>query len=389
MVTLIRSLLVSLLVSLLFVLTTIISGCSTSDSQAPIRLGVVLPLSGTFQIYGQQGLNGLMLAVEQINAKGGVLGRPLELVVEDNNTNPAESVRLSRQLIQVQDVFALFGPVSSSARFAMQEVADKFQVPQFYGIDYEGRHFSRYLICYSTIPEHYINPLIPYLLETSGPNFYVFGYDYVWPHNMSERIRQESERLGGAIKGIEFTPFGVSDYSATFARIKASGADNLMLILPGGDGFNFLKQMRKFDFGREISTVAFAADESYLDAVDVQDLEGVLTALHFFSSWQSDSAKTFVDSYVDRFGSDQPATYSSKSHYDMVYLLTAAIEKVGVVEREQVIDALSGLTRYNGKEQIKLREDHHFDLPMYLAQFKQGRLDVIKDLGRISPADQR
>lgn len=379
----------SLLVSVLLVLMTSISGCSNTEPQTPIRLGVVLPLSGTFQIYGQQGLNGLILAVEQINAKGGVLGRPLELMVKDNNTNPAQSVRLSRELIQVQNVFALFGPVSSSARFAMQQVADKFQVPQFYGIDYEGRHFNRYLICYSTIPEHYINPLIPYLLETSGPSFYVFGYDYIWPHNMSERIRQESERLGGVIKGVEFTPFGVVDYSATFERIKASGADNLMLILPGGDGFNFLKQMGQFDFGREISTVAFAADESYLAAVDAQDLNGVLTALHFFSSWKSDSAKTFVGSYEARFGSDRPVTYSSKSHYDMVYLLKAAIEKAGIVEREKAIDALSGLTRYEGKEQIKLRDDHHFELPMYLAQFQQGRLDVIKDLGKISPADQR
>lgn len=363
---------------------------SCSSPKSPIKVGVVLPLSGPFQIYGEYGLNGARLAVEEINSEGGVLGgHPIELVIRDNATSPAKSVQFSRELIQIEDVFALMGPVSSAARYAMSEVATEYKIPQLYGIDYEGGHYSRYLVCYSTIPEHYVNPLIPYLMQHVGNAFYIFGYDYIWPHQMSERIIQEVNREGGVITGVEFTPFGVQDFTPVLERIKQSGANSLMLVLPGADGFAFLNQMSKFSFDREIKTVAFAADETYLSAVQPQALNGVLTALHFVSSWESPSFKVFVNSYKDRYGETVPATYSSKSHYDLIYLLKSAIEKNGSLDREEVIDQLSGLSLYTGKEKVRLREDHHFDLPMYLAEFENNSLSVIQPLGAIYPADQR
>jgi branched-chain amino acid transport system substrate-binding protein/urea transport system substrate-binding protein len=374
----------------LFLIFSALLLSSCSAPKEPIKVGVVLPLSGPFQIYGEYGLNGARLAVEEINAAGGVLnGHPLELVVRDNNTSPAKSVQFSRELIQIEDVFALMGPVSSAARYAMSEVASTYKIPQLYGIDYEGGHYSRYLVCYSTIPEHYVNPVIPYLLEHSGNSFYIFGYDYIWPHKMSERIVQEVVEQKGVISGVEFTPFEVKDYSAVFERIKASGAVNLMLILPGADGFEFLNQMSNFSFGREMKTVAFAADETYLSEVKPEALNGVLTALHFFSSWQSNTFRQFVGTYQNRFGTKTPATYSSKSHYDLIYLLKKSIEKAGVLDREKAVDNLGDLSLYRGSEKITLREDHHFDLPMYLAEFGDESLTVIKRLGTISPIDQK
>ncbi len=363
---------------------------SCSSDKPPIRVGVVLPLSGAFQIYGEQGLKGAQLAVEKINAEGGVLGGyPLELVVRDNETIPAEAVRYSRELIQIENVFALLGPVSSSARYAMSEVAAQHKVPQLYGIDYEGEHYNRYLICYSTIPEHYVSPIIPYLNDNYGGSFYIFGYDYIWPHKMSDRILSEVEKVGGVVSGIEFTPFAVKDYTPVFQRIEASGARNLLLILPGNDGFNFLTQMSKFSFGRPLTTFAFAADESYLKAVPSEALDGVYTALHFISSWQSPAFQRFVAQYQERFGEQVSVTYSSKSHYDLIYLLKSAIEKAGSLDREQAASALQGLKLYSGQETVALREDHHFDLPMFLGQFNQKSLNVIKPLGTIRPSDQR
>lgn len=363
---------------------------SCSTRKEPIKIGVVLPLSGPFQIYGEYGLNGARLAVEQINEAGGVLnGHPFELIIRDNNTNPVKAVQHSRELIQIEDVFALMGPVSSAARYAMSEVATEYKVPQLYGIDYEGGHFSRYLVCYSTVPEHYVSPLIPYLLEHSGNSFYIFGYDYIWPHQMSERIKQEVAVNNGTVVGVEFTPFAVRDYSSVLERIKQSGAVNLMLILPGEDGFEFLQQMSEFSFDRAIRTVAFAADETYLNAVKPQALEGVLTALHFFSSWEAEAFSRFVSHYQHRYGANTPVTYSSKSHYDLVYLLKSAIEKANTLDRENVVDELGALSLYSGKEKISSRKDHHFDLPMYLAEFKKNALTVVQPLGIISPADQR
>ncbi|USD34421.1 MULTISPECIES: substrate-binding protein [Vibrio] len=362
---------------------------SCLPQQPNIKLGVVLPLTGSFSIYGQQALKGAQLAVDQINAQGGVLNRQLELVIRDNQTDPAKTVKYSRELVQQNQVFALFGPVSSAARYAMAEVAETFYTPLFYGIDYEGRHYSRYLICYSTIPEHYIEPIVPYLIENIGKNFYIFGYDYIWPHRMAKSIVKSVSTHQGNVTDIEFTPFGIKDFTPVFERIKESGAETLMLILPGADGFTFLSQMKSFDFGRDVQVVAFAADETYLSNLDNDSLEGILTALHFFSSNDDPILQKFVNDYKAHHGTESVVTYSSKAHYDLIYLLQAAIEQAGVVDKEAVINQLPGLTLYEKDLAIKLRDDHHFELPMYLGQFAAGQLNVIERLGIIKPEDQR
>ncbi|MGD8110543.1 substrate-binding protein [Vibrio sp. TRT 17S01] len=362
---------------------------SCSPAKEPIKVGVVLPLTGTFAVYGQQALKGAQLAVDQINAQGGVLGRPLSLIVKDNQTDPAKTVAFSRELVQVENVFALLGPVSSSSRYAMSEIADEFKTPMLYGIDYEGRHFSRYLICYSTIPEHYITPVVPYLTENVGDKFYIFGYDYIWPHKMSEHIVEEVDRNHGQVTNVEFTAFGVENYQPVFQRIKDSGAQTLMLILPGADGFQFLSQMANFDFGRNIQVVAFAADETYLSNVDSAALNGVLTALHFFNELDTSTAQKFVEDYRKFHGYESVVTYSSKSHYDLMFILKKAIEASGEFNKETTVNQLQNITLYDGDAKVSLRVDHHFNLPMYLGQFNNGDLTVIKNLGIITPQDQR
>lgn len=181
-----------------------------AQSASPIKIGVVLPQSGDFAAFGILGIQGAQLAVDEINAQGGVLnGKSFELVIGDSQSDPNVSVRLMRKFIQEEDVFAILGPVSSSARNAMVEVAKQFKVPLLYGIDYEGGQFERYLFCYSPIPDHVIAPLIPYLTEQeNSKKFYIFGYDYEWPHGMAKAVENAVSKVNGQVVGTEFTPFG-------------------------------------------------------------------------------------------------------------------------------------------------------------------------------------
>ncbi|NOI79667.1 ABC transporter substrate-binding protein [Vibrio tubiashii] len=365
----------------------ILLGCT--EPITPIKVGVVLPLTGTFSVYGEKALKGAQLAVEQINAGGGVNNRQIELIVRDNHTDPAKTVAYTRELIQQHNVHALLGPVSSSARYVMSELANKYQIPMLYGVDYEGGHYEDYLICYSSIPEHYIDPVIPYFIAKNQQKYFIFGYDYIWPHKMSQRIKQAVDTNGGEITGVEFTAFGVTDYRPVLKRLEASNSDVLMLILPGTDGFEFIQQFRRYPFSRPIEVVAFAADETYLTAVDTELLEGIYTPLHFFSDLQTDFTKKLTKQYRQFHGNDEIITYSAKAHYDLIYLLKAAIEKSDLATHQQVMNNLHGLTRYSGNEKIHLREDNHFDLPVYLGQYRQGELKVIKNFGVITPPDQR
>lgn|GEM_PF-286896 len=366
----------------------LLAGCD-SPPVPPIKIGVVVPLSGDYGIYGKAAKQAAQLAVEQINAAGGVLeGQQLELVVRDNRTDPELAVNQARDLINTDGVLALLGPVSSKVREAMLPVSEAQQVPLLYGMDYEGGQFSPWLICYSPVPAHSIAPVVPFMEQAFGKRFYIFGYDYVWPHKMAEAIEQAVIAAGGEVVGKEFTPFGRPDFSDVIHRIQEADTDNLMLLLPGSDGFAFIRQAYIMGASRKFKTLAFAADENYLFALRSTELEGIYTVAHFFSDTAAPRARAFSGAYARRYP-DDVATYTAKAHYDLIYLLARAINATGSKDKAAIVKAMENIRLDNEGTAIQMRADHHFNLPMYLAQFERGGLWVKRSLGLIEPPDQR
>jgi len=377
-------------VMVLVVILSFVVVLPATAGDKPIKIGVVLPLSGGFEIYGNLGVRGAKMAVAEINAAGGVLGgRPLELIIEDNKTDPKTAVEKAKKLILRNKVVAVMGPVSSAARDAMTPVAEKYKTPLLYGIDYEGGVCNRYVFLYSAIPDHDMDKLIPYMAEKYGKSFYIFGYDYVWPHKMTEAIKRNVDKIGGEIAGIEYTPFGVKDYAPTIQKISKSGAKILMLIVPGADGFTFIKQFADFGLKEKIKIVALASDENYLLALTPGQSEGIFTALPFLASLNKPEASDFVTRQKKMFGPDTVVTWATGSHYGLVMLLKEAIEKAGSDDREKIIDNMGDLTITVGNGQETMRaSDHHMILNMLIGKFTGGKLVVEKDLGAITPADQ-
>ena len=377
-------------VMVLVVILSFVVVLPATAGDKPIKIGVVLPLSGGFEIYGNLGVRGAKMAVAEINAAGGVLGgRPLELIIEDNKTDPKTAVEKAKKLILRDKVVAVMGPVSSAARDAMTPVAEKYKTPLLYGIDYEGGVCNRYVFLYSAIPDHDMDKLIPYMAEKYGKSFYIFGYDYVWPHKMTEAIKRNVDKIGGEIAGIEYTPFGVKDYAPTIQKISKSGAKILMLIVPGADGFTFIKQFADFGLKEKIKIVALASDENYLLALTPGQSEGIFTALPFLASLNKPEASDFVTRQKKMFGPDTVVTWATGSHYGLVMLLKEAIEKAGSDDREKILDNMGDLTITVGNGQETMRaSDHHMILNMLIGKFTGGKLVVEKDLGAITPADQ-
>ncbi|MCD4741876.1 MAG: substrate-binding protein, partial [Desulfobacteraceae bacterium] len=368
---------------LIIILLSAFGAClylSKTTAKRSVKIGVVLPLSGDFQTYGRYGVQGAKMAVDEINKTGGVLnGRRLELIIEDNKTDPNIAVKQIRKLIQEDDVIAVMGPVSSTARDAMARVAKQFKTPLLYGISYEGNKYNRYLFCYSPIPDHVITPLVPFMAENYGQSFYIFGYDYVWPHKMTEAIKREVKKLNCKISGVEFTPFGIKDFSLTLKKIKESGADVLMLILPGPDGFRFIRQFNESGLRKHVKIVAIASDETSLQALPPEELEGIITNVHFLNSLESKEAKSFVDRQKKMFGNNTVVTYSTESHYGLIKLLQKAIENAGTIDKEKIIDAMENLAITVGNGSVTMREDHHMNLNMIISEFTAGKLIAKKN----------
>lgn len=369
-------------------ITLLITGCD-SQPDSPIKVGVVIPLSGDYSIYGKAAKQGAQLATEEINAAGGLLGgRSLELVIRDNKTSPERSASQAQALINTSGVVALMGPVSSSAREAILPISETAQVPLLYGVGYEGGQYSPWLIYYSSVPAHNVDPVVPFLKDAFGKRFYIFGYDYLWPHKMANAIEQAVAAAGGEVVGVEFTPFGRPDFSDVIQRIQAAKTDNLMLILPGSDGFAFIRQAYTMGASKHFQTLAFAADENYLFALRSNELEGIYTVSHFFSDTAAPRARAFSGAYARRYP-DDVATYTAKAHYDLIQLLAKAITQTGSEDRAAIVRAMESITLNDGSTPIQMRADHHFDLPMYLAKFERGGLWIKKSFGVIRPPDQR
>ena len=359
-------------------------------SKSPVKIGIVLPLSGAEELFGSQGLQGAEMAAAEINAAGGVLGgRPVELIIEDEKTDLKTAVAKTEKVIHQDKVIAVMGPTSSAHRNAMIEICTKHKTPLLYATDYEGGCCYRYLFCYSPIPDHYVKPLIPFLMEKRGKSFYVIGADYVWPIKIGEAIKKEVLQSGGSIVGEEFLPFDTKGFKSNLQRIAASKANHVVMMLLGSDGQIFIKQFAALGLQKNITLTVMAFNENYMVGLTQEELEGIVTCAPFLANMDRPETKNFVSRQKEMFGPNTVVSYFAESHYGLIMFLKNAIEKAETDDKERVIDSMGDQTLIIGNGPVTLRaSDHHMILNMLIAEVKGGNLVMSKYIGPVAPEDQ-
>jgi ABC-type branched-subunit amino acid transport system substrate-binding protein len=333
-------------------------------------------------LFGQQGVQGAQMAVAEINAAGGVLGgHKFELIIEDNKTDPKTSAEKTKKLIMKDKVDAILGPITSANRNAMLPFIERYKTTLLYATDYEGGACSRYLFNYSAVPDHYIKPFIPYLAKNYGNSFYLFGSDYVWPHKMNEAIKKSIIAGGGTIVAEEYTPFGVKDFAPTIDKIVKSGADVLILTVPGADGQTLVKQMNEFGAKAKVKIAFMGFNDNYMSGLTGDQANGVITCNHFIQSLDRPESINFVERQKKMFGDNAIVSFYADSHYGIIMLFKKAIEKAQSLDREKIIDAMPGLSVVAGNGQVTMLEDHHMTLNMLIAEVIDGKLQMKEYIG--------
>ena len=354
-----------------------------------IKVGVLQPLSGGLENLGQQGVQGTQLAIEEANDAGGVLGRRLEPVIADDKTDPKTAVERTRELIQRDQVVAIFGPVTSANRDAIQPTIDRFKTPLFYATDYEGGVCDRYIICYSGLPDQWVSPFVPFLRQNYGDTFYLFGSDYVWPRKMNEAVRTAAEAAGGRIVGEEYTPFGVKDFTSTVRKIEQSGATVLMLDVVGADAITFVKQFVAAGGKTKTKLAWLGYSENYIPGLTRDESEGIVTVANFISTLQKPEARAFVTKVRKRFGDRAIVSNTVDAHYMLARFFIEGVRRAGAVDKEKIIDAVSGFSLQSGNGMVRLRtEDRHADLNVVIAETRDQKQTLLKDLGRVKASNQ-
>src|SRR3954451_8993061 len=226
-----------------------------ANSAEPIKIGAVLPFSGGVELYGRQAKIGLDLAAKDINAAGGILGRPVEVVYSDDKTDPAVATDATRKLIERDGAVALVGPITSRNLDAIVPVVESLKTPLLYATNYEGGKCSRYIFSFSTVPNQELAQLLPYMNRTFGNTYFMLGADRAWPHNMFAAAEPIIAKLGGRVVGKEFTTGKETDFGPVIGRIAASKAKVLLFALKG-DGLNFIPQADELGLLKS-TTIAF------------------------------------------------------------------------------------------------------------------------------------
>lgn len=355
----------------------------------PIRIAAVLPLSGAEQLFGSQGLQGARMAIAEINAAGGLLGRPVELLERDQQTDTALAVRLTQDAIRDDGVLAVLGPTSSADRDAMLAVCERHHVPLLYATDYEGGQCSRYLFCYSPIPEHYVEPLVPYLMRLAGPDFAIIGADYVWPRSIGASVEAAVSTAGGRIVSSEFLPLDHAHFDDQLGRIADARPDVVVVVLLGTTGQEFLRQFAAHELPHRPTLAVMAFNENYMMGLEPEQVEGIVTAVPFLATLERPETVSFVRRQKAMFGPDTVVSYFAESHYGLLMFLADAVTAAGTDDPERVIDAMGDRTRVVGNGAVTLRaEDHHMVLNMVIAAVRGGELVQTDYVGPVAPRDQ-
>src|SRR5437773_2704587 len=192
-----------------------------------IKVGVITDQTGALSFLGIANANVAKMVINDINAKGGLLGRRIDLYLEDSATTDSAAEAKATKLVQQDQVDVIFGGIYSSTRQAIKGPAvvngKKLYI---YPEQYEGQECDPLIFCTGPVPAQQVEPLIPWLMQQTGAkNFYLPSADYIWPHTLNKKVREVATANGGAVVGEEYFPLDHTDYSQTIEKITSSGAE--------------------------------------------------------------------------------------------------------------------------------------------------------------------
>ena len=360
-----------------------------------IKVGVIAEQTGPLSFAGIADANVARMVIDDINAKGGLLGRKIELYLEDGATTDSVAAAKATKLVEQDHVDVIFGGIYSSTRQAIKGPAvEKGKTLYIYPEQYEGRESDPLIFCTGPVPAQQLDPLIPWLMRKTGAKkFYLPSADYIWPHTMNRKVRELVEARGGSIVGEEYFPLDHADYRETVARIASSGAEVVFnTIVPPGV-VPFLEQLHNSGFAKRGGhLVCTYFDENFLNMAPAAHVEGLYSCLDYYRNISDPFSKQLTDEYDRLFPGAARFTAGSacSGMYRGLRLWEAAVKEAGSLNQEEVIKALdhAKIAEGPGGPAEMVPGQHHARMNMYIAQAKNGVFNVVKDLGVIDPKER-
>lgn len=350
---------------------------------SPIRIGVLHSFSGTMAANERPLVDAVRLAVEEINAGGGLLGRPVEMVFADGRSDDSVFAAEAERLIVSDKVSALFACWTSACRKAVKPVVEKHQHLMLYPLQHEGLEQSPAIFYTGSVPNQQIIPGTRWALDTLGKRVYLLGSDYLFPRAANFMIRDLVKANHGIVLAERYRPLGAADFNAVIAEIRALQPDVVLNTVNGDSNTHFFRAMHEARLGT-IPVMSFSVAEVGLQAIGADAFHpNHYATWSYFQSLPGEANRRFVAAYQQRFGADRVTNDPIVATYVGVKLWAQAVRDIGTDAPKQVNRALllqstpapSGIAAVD-------RGTRHMWKPVYIGKARtDGQFDVVWQSG--------
>ena len=313
-----------------------------------IKVGVLHSLSGTMSISEVSVKDATLLAIDEINAAGGIMGKMLEPVIEDGASDWPTFAEKARKLIQQDQVAVVFGCWTSASRKAVLPVFEELNGLLFYPVQYEGLETSPNIFYTGAEPTQQIIPGVDFLVnELGAKSIYLLGSDYVFPRTANLIIKAQLEHLGITLAGEEYVPLGGTEFSTIISKIEEAKPDAIFNTLNGDSNVAFFKQFKDAGFTAEtLPVISVSVAEEEVRGIGAENIAGHYVSWNYYQTTDTPENKAFVEAYKAAYGEDRVTADPIEAGYFGVYVWKALVEAAGSFD----VDAVRAAAKENDIE---------------------------------------
>jgi urea transport system substrate-binding protein len=374
-----------------------LAGCSNGSSttgaknSAPIPVGTVLDLTGPLNVYGIPKSNVTKLAVKDINAHGGILGRKIKLIELDSQSSNAQNVQDANQLVQ-DHVAAVFGGVTSPSREAMRPILDRAKILYVYNTVYEGGVCDANTLITGQSASQLLKPLIDYTVKNFGKRLYIVGADYSFGRISGQWVEEYAKALGATVVGSDYISLDSSDFGSTLANIQAQKPDAVVSLLVGANHLPFYREFATDGLNKTTHIVsATFGNGNEQNILTPAESQGVIGAVGYYAGVKNSENTAFQKAYNAAYGagSAKLVTDTGMLEWNAWHLWATAVNKAGSLDRAKVLKVIqSGKLSINTPMgQVTVNgPTHHTDQNISLVEVKNGVFAPIQTFKDVKPA---
>ena len=357
---------------------------------SPIKLGSVLDNSGNLDAYGKPMVMATLLAAEEINAAGGLLGRKIEVKQYDTQSDIALYTKFAQQLARDDKVDVVHGGITSASREAIRQTFKRANTLYFYNVLYEGGVCDRNVVCTGTTPAQAVEPIVEIALKQWGKTAYILAADYNYGQITAKWLAHYIALGKGQTLKTDFFPLDVADFGSTIAKIQQEKPAFVVSALVGGAHMSFYRQWAASGMNKKIPlcSTTFGVGNEHL-ALSPAEGDGILIAGNYSQESTDPANKEFLAKWAKRFGDTKVVHEIAVSQYQGIMLWAACVKKAGSLDRDKMLAAIeSGVSIQGPAGKITLEpKTHHATLDIKVMEVKGQKLTIKQEFKARPPSD--